>query len=131
QQLANFPKLTPFPGELLSKGALLRSSTVCQFDRATTYRQVLGDGTYGGWIDTNPEDAPWVIVQLPGDADLTGIALVDRFEFAPESDWAIPLKVSVSADGKTWTPVANFDKMQPLYAVNLAGKSIRARYVKA
>ncbi len=66
-----------------------------------------------------------------GDAELSGIVLVNRYEYEPESAWVAPLRVSVSTDGKTWTPVANFDQVQPLYRIALSGKAVRARFVKA
>jgi hypothetical protein len=40
------------------------------------------------------------------------------------------LKVSVSADGKTWTEVARFDKPQTVYRVELLAKKPHARYVR-
>ena len=131
QQAAQFPAIEPLPGELLSAGALLKLSSACQFDRPLSFRQLLAGEKFGGYFDTNGEDAPWAIVQLPGDAELSGIALVNRYEFAPESGWVVPLRVSISTDGKTWTPVANFDQIQPVYRIALNGKAARARYVKA
>ena len=131
QQAAAFPTFEPLPGELLSAGGLLKQSSACQYDRPLSFRQLLAGEKFGGYFDTNGEDAPWAIVQLPGDAELSGIVLVNRYEYEPESAWVAPLRVSVSTDGKTWTPVANFDQVQSLYRIALSGKAVRARFVKA
>jgi hypothetical protein len=133
QQAAAHPAIAPFPGEVLSRNALLQTSSQCQFDRPLSYRNVLDADSFGGWFDTNAEDKPWAQVQLAGDSQLSGIVLVNRYEYGPEQDefqWAVPLKVSVSADGKAWTEVATFDKAEPVFRVDMQGKQIRARYVK-
>lgn len=131
QQAAAFPKFDPLPGELLSAGALLKLSSACQYDRPLSFRQLLTGEKFGGYFDTNGEDAPWAMIQLAGDADLSGVVLVNRYEFEPESGWAVPLRVSVSPDGKTWIPVASFDQVQPIYRIPLNGTATRVRYVKA
>ena len=129
-QAAAFPKREPFPGELLSRDAVLKVQTPCQYDRPASYRQLLRDGPFGGYFDTEAGETLAATVQLPGDATLSGIVLVDRYEHAPEADWSVPLQVSVSADGKTWTPVAKFEQPQPVYRIDLAGKDLRARHIK-
>ena len=56
--------------------------------------------------------------------------LLNRYEYAPELPWAVPLKVSISLDGKTWTEVASFDKADMVFRVDLQGKGVKARYVR-
>ena len=131
-QAAAVPKHRAFPGKLLSKDGMLRTSSACQFDRPFSYSQVLSGG-FGGWFDTNSEEKPWAEVQLAGDARLSGIVLLNRYEYASTQDefqWAAPLKVQVSPDGKTWTEIASFDKAEAVFTVDLKGKNIRARYVR-
>ena len=133
QQATDFPKSAPFPGDLLSQDGLLQTSSACATDRPLAYRQVLNGGS-GGWFDTNPEEKPWAQVQLPGEAELTGIVLVNRYEVGPASDefqWVVPLKVSVSIDGKAWTEVASFDKAEAVFRMDLQGRKLQARYVRA
>lgn len=133
QQAAAHPALAPFPGEALSREALLQTSSQCQFDRPLSYNKILDPESFGGWFDTNAEDKPWAQVQLAGDSQISGIVLVNRYEYGPEQDefqWAAPLKVSVSADGKAWTDVASFEKAEPVFRVDLQGKEVRARYVR-
>lgn len=130
QQRAAFPAIPPFPGQLLSEKGLLKTSSVGQYDKPLAHPGVLrGDG-FGGYFDTNAEDSPSAIVQLPGDAELTGIAIANRYEFPSELDWAVPFEVSISADGKTWSEIATFDRAQPSYRVDLTGKDVKARFVK-
>jgi hypothetical protein len=133
KQMADFPKFEPFPEFLLSKDGMLQTSSACGSDRPLSYRQVLSDGT-GGWFDTNPEEKPWAQVQLAGEGELTGIVLVNRYEVGPTNDefqWVVPFKVSVSLDGKTWTEVASFDKSEAVFRVDLQGRKLVARYVRA
>lgn len=132
QQVKEAPKAEAFPGVLLSKEGVLQISSVCQFDRPLSYRQILSGG-FGGWFDTNNEEKPWAQVQLAGDSELSGIVLLNRYEYAPKEEefqWAAPLKVSVSADGKKWSDVASFDKAEVVFRVDLQGKGLRARFVR-
>ncbi|HEY3321160.1 MAG TPA: discoidin domain-containing protein [Planctomycetota bacterium] len=149
QQAAAFPKIEPFAGVLLSKDGMLQTSSACQHDRPLSYKPVLGAEVgraslpagghggppyFGGWFDTNNEEKPWAQVQLAGDAELSGIVLVNRYEFAPtqeEFQWAAPLKISVSTDGKTWKEVATLEKAEAVFRVDLQGKNLRARFVRA
>lgn len=128
-QAAAIPVRNPFPGFLLSKEGMLKTSSAGQYDKPLSYAQVLGGGT-NGYFDTNNEDKPWAQVQLLGEAELSGIVLLNRYEYAPEMSWAVPLKVSVSLDGKSWTEVASFDKADSLFRVDLQGKGLKARFVR-
>lgn len=131
-QAAARPQIAPFAGELLSKTGMLQTSSACQFDRPLSYAQVL-DGTAPGWFDTNAEAKAWAQVVLAGDAEINGIVLVNRYEYAPEQEefqWAAPLRVQISLDGKTWTDVATCDKAEPVMRIDVTGKASRARYVR-
>jgi len=131
-QAAAVPQYEPFPDDLLSKDGMLQTSSACQHDRPFSYAQVLSGG-FGGYFDTNHEERPWAQVQLPGEAELSGIVLLQRYEHAPtegEFQWAVPLRVSVSLDGKAWTEVAAFDKADTVFRVNLQDKGLKARFVR-
>jgi len=131
-QAAAVPKYKPFPGVLLSKEGMLQTSSACRNDRPLSYAQILSGG-FGGYFATNNEKKPWAQVQLRGETTLTGIVLVNRYEQAPtqgEFQWAVPLQVSVSLDGRAWTKVASFDKADTVFRVNLEGKGIKARFVR-
>ncbi|HEX7261996.1 MAG TPA: discoidin domain-containing protein, partial [Luteolibacter sp.] len=131
EQAKAWPK-PPTSGSLLSKDGLLQTSSACEYDRPLSYRAIL-DGSAPGWFDTNGEAKPWAQVMLAGEAEITGIIAVNRYEAKsddPEFQWAVPFKVLVSSDGKSWTEVATCDKAEALMSINLTGKAPRARYVR-
>lgn len=131
-QAAAAPRIEPFAGELLGRNGLLQTSSACQFDRPLSYAAVL-DGTAPGWFDTNGEAKPWAQVLLAGDAEISGIVLVNRYEYAPDQEefqWAAPLKVQCSLDGKTWTDVATCEKAEAVMRIDLTGNVARARYIR-
>ena len=110
----------------------MRTSSVCQHDRPLSYRNVLTGG-FGGWFDTNNEEKPWVEVRLGGDSRVSGIVLVNRYEYDPnheECKSQAPIMVSVSPDGKTLTDVASFVKAEPVFRVDLTGRDLRTRRVR-
>jgi hypothetical protein len=128
-QVTAVPPFKPFLGDLVSKDGMLKTSSACQYDKPLSYAQVVGGGT-NAYFDTNNEDKPWAQVQLLGEAELSGIVLLNRYEYAPEMTWAVPLKVSVSLDGKSWNEVASFDKVDSLFRIDLQGKGLKARFVR-
>ncbi len=130
KQREAFPKLDAFPGQVLSAKGMLKISSAGQFDKPLSHPAVLQAGGFGGYFDTNGEDAPSATVQLPGEGELSGIVIVNRYEFDSETEWSLPLKVSYSEDGKTWTEAALFNIAEPAYRVDLAGKGAKARFVK-
>jgi hypothetical protein len=131
-QAAACPKFTPPSGTLLSKDGMLQTSSACQFDRPLSYRAIL-DGSAPGWFDTESEAKPWAQVALAGDAEITSIIAVNRYEFTPEQEefqWAVPFKVMLSTDGKTWTEAATCSKAEAVMRIDLPGKPQRARFVR-
>ena len=138
-QAKTYPKFLPFPGILLSRDGMLQTSSVCGFDRPLSYRMILGGG-FGGWFDTNNEEKPWAQVQLAGDCEISGIILVDRYEYTNPNDkgqmdelkWAVPLKILTSTDGKTWKEVLSGGNVShdKVYRINLQDKVPRARYIR-
>jgi hypothetical protein len=129
-QAKAFPARPSLFGELLSYHATLATSAPSQFDRPLSYRRLLRETPFGGYFDTGAQDNPWAIVQLQGDSELSGIVVVNRYEAPAELSWAVPLKISVSTDGKSWTQVALFESAAPVYTVSLAERVPRARFVR-
>lgn len=129
QQLADWPGITPFPGRNLSQEALLQTSSACTHDRPRSYKDILSD-KIPGYFDTNAEKKPWAQVVFGGENELSGIVLVPRSDHAPEVEWDVPLIVSISIDGKTWTQVARFDKAEPIYRVDLGEQKPHAKFVR-
>ena len=128
EQARAFPKIEPFAGQLLSADGLLRTSTTCPHDRPLSYGAFLRGTNFGGFFHTAAEENPWAQVQLPGDALLSGIVLVNRYESLDQNQ--VPLKVSVSTDGKTWIELASFLKSEKVFRVDLSGKKVQAKYVR-
>ena len=129
-QVAARPAFIPFAGELLSRNGVVKTSSQSQYDKPLSYCRLGDTNTFGGYFDTNPEDKPWAQMELQGDSELTGIVLVNRYENEPEFNWAVPVVVSVSTDGKVWTEVARLDKAESVYRVDLQDKKPHARYVR-
>lgn len=132
KQAAAFPRITPFPGDVLSADGMLQTSSAHLDDKPLAYRQLMTGG-FGGWFDTASDKKPWAQVQLLGEGELEGIILVGRYEYPANhtSYKEAPLKVSVSLDNKTWTEVASFDKDEIVFRVDLQNKDLKARYVRA
>ena len=131
-QQKNPPKFQPFPGTLLSKTGMLQTSSACQHDRPLAYTAVL-DGSAPGYFDTNNEPKPWAQIALAGDAEVSGIVLVNRYELPANNEefgWAAPLRVLASTDGKAWTEVALCPTAETVMRVDLSGKVPRARFIR-
>ncbi len=134
------PGISPFPGTLLSKDGMLRSSSACGYDRPRSYRAIVTDSETGGYLDTNHEPKPWAMVQLLGPCEVAGIVLVDRFEYNNPKDqnqetelrWLTPFKVSLSPDGRTWTDVATVTEPSTtkVYRVDCNGRKTTTQYVR-
>lgn len=129
-QAKAFPARPSFFGELLSHRAAISTRAPSPSDRPLSYRQLLRETPFGGYFDSGAQDNPWAVVRLQGDSEISAIVVVNRYESPAELGWAIPLKISVSTDGKSWTQVALFEKAEPVYSADLAGSVPRARFVK-
>ncbi len=128
---ADFPhEHTPFAGELLSKGGLLRLSSAFQSsiylaDSPLTHPRVLNG--MGGFFHTGEESHPEATIELGSPGTLSGIVLINRADLAQR---AVPLKVSVSMDGKKWDQVFRSEKAESVWRVDLGAINPLARYVK-
>lgn len=132
--LAAFPKRDPFPGSLLSQYALVSDPRhpkwPSKWDHPQSYRALLSESPGGGhfWIDST--DNPAAVVRFQGECDLTGVVIVGPFESPGRNKEMLPMRVSVSQDGKSWTAVADFDTAQPVYRVDLTTALPRATHLK-
>jgi len=115
------------PGRLLSYGALtLFNSLSSRYDKPSWRHWFIGSDRPGFFHSNNTKD-PYVELVLPHFGELTGIVIVNRNSWRSR---AVPLKVEVSTDGKTWKQVALFKKAQRKWVIDLRGKRIRARRVR-
>jgi len=124
---------TDFGGRLVSAKGMLMISSTCGHDKSELYGRTI-DSTRQpnpnnpndrGTFHTGKEKSPWAIVELPGDAQVTGIFLLS----ANNAERNVPFEVFVSTDKKEWQRVYQTDKAQGEYRISL-DKPTRARYVK-
>lgn len=133
KQAADYPRFKPFPGEVLSRDGMLQISSAHADNQPLSFRQLLGGEAFGGWFDTDSDAKPWAQVQLAGEAELSGIVLVNRYEYAPATEAfqkPVPFDVLVSLDGTAWTKVASFEKAETVFRVDLQDKDLKARHVR-
>ncbi len=83
-------------------------------------------GTYS--VATQPQtDDPWVMVQLPGDAEIFGVIVQN-------AEGSLPLTVEISADAQTWTTlvagrtVGAGEKLNVPFNGSTISKYVRVRY---
>ncbi len=117
-----------FPGILLSSGGLLRPSSTCQYDSPVQHWGVLEE--VGGSFHTDRQVRPNAVVRLGKLGDLSGIVIVGT-DYGQNGGRQMPLKVSVSEDGKTWDEVFRSIDPRGPWRIPLAGKATRVLYVKA
>lgn len=120
-------KTEAFPGDLLTSGGLLTTSSTCGWDSPENHWGVLE--SRGGGFHTDSEVRPHVIVRLGKLGDLTGIVIHDSSN-GHNATRQLPMKVSVSEDGKAWTQVFRADKHEAMWRIPLEGKATRVQFIK-
>ena len=114
---------------------MLTTSTTSNWDKPELYARAI-DSTRKpnprnpndlGTFHTAKETAPWAMVELPGDALVTGVYLLNKS--GQNAHRQVPFDVMTSEDGKTWTNVFHTDKLEHEYRIPIT-PSRRARYVK-
>jgi hypothetical protein len=112
---------------LLSDKGLLRLSTTSQWDQPGNYRSVIDGLKAVGNFHTASESAPWAEVEL------AGMAMVDSVFIenvrTHNNARAVPFKVEVSEDGKSWKQVAASDQSKDEWAFTFT--PVKARFVRA
>jgi len=124
---AQLPPMEPFPGELLSAGGLIRLSTTSGWDSPESHAGVLE--LKGGRLHTDAEVRPHVIVRLAKLGELSGMVICDT-STGYNATRIVPLKASVSEDGRNWQEVFRTDKAGGPWRVALDGKAPRVAWVK-
>ncbi len=117
-----------FEGELLSEGGFTQFSSISGRWDKTPYLHCMIPGKRRGWFHSNEEENPWVRIEMRHFGELTGIEIVNR---PGQLARAVPLHVLVSEDGEEWEEIAVLRKAKGAWQVDLRGKGIRARHVKA
>ena len=119
--------MEPFPGELPSAGGLIRLSTTSDWDSPESHAGVLE--LKGGRLHTDAEVRPHVIVRLAKLSELFGMVIFDT-STGYNATRIVPLKASVSEDGRNWQEVFRTDKAGGPWRVALDGNALRVAWVK-
>jgi hypothetical protein len=120
-------KTEPFPGDLLTSGGLIIISSTCGWDHPENHWGVIE--SCGGGFHTESEVRPNAIVRLGKLGDLTGIVIHDS-SGGQNSARQLPLMVSVSEDGQSWSRVFRTDKHQAMWRIPLEGQATRVQFIK-
>lgn len=114
-----------FPGELLSEGGMIRLSGTSRYD--TPWKHYFLPSREPGYFHTGRQANPWVELAMKQFGELSGIEVVNWTKF---HNRAVPLKVEVSEDGKSWQKIEVLKKPQAVWKIDLQGRNIRARYIR-
>lgn len=114
-----------FPGELLSEGAMVRTSGTSRYD--TPWKHYFLPSRQSGFFHTGRQKNPWVEIAMKQFGEIRGIEVVNWARFHSR---AVPLKVEVSEDGKTWQTVELLNKAQAVWKIDLKGRNVRGRYLR-
>ncbi|MBQ2623705.1 MAG: hypothetical protein IJG18_01250 [Kiritimatiellae bacterium] len=110
---------------LVSGDALVRISSSGTGDTPEDYARVSDATPYDpkrkGLFATKPEDAPWAVVELAGDVDVTGVTVVGE---------AKDLVLWLSEDGEEWRKVGDAATVAGDLRVDLRKDSPTANFVK-
>ena len=118
----------PFPGDLLSSGGLMKASSTSPWDHPENHWGLMEEE--GGSFHTDSEVRPNVVVRLGKIGDVSGIVVVGN-DYGQNGARQMPLKVSVSEDGTTWTEVFRTTEQNGPWRIPLSGKAPRVQFVKA
>ena len=114
-----------FGAPLVSGDALVRISSSGKGDTPEDYARVSDATPYDpkrkGLFATKPEDAPWAVVELAGDVDVTGVTVVGE---------AKDLVLWLSEDGEEWRKVGDAATVAGDLRVDLRKDSPTANFVK-
>ena len=123
------PDTPTFPGQLVSRGGMIHASSTSNWDKPCAHWGVLEPGV-GGAFHTGKDQNAWVVVTLPKQANLTGVALVTTNGNLYRLN---NMKVQVSESGRDndWHDVAQLGVcQQKVLSVDLSSSRPLAKYVR-
>jgi hypothetical protein len=126
-EFPKLPPMEPFAGELLSSRGLLQLSTTSGWDAPESHAAVLEEK--GGRLHTDSELHPHVVVRLAKLGELSGIVVADA-STGYNASRIVPVKISISEDGRSWQEVFRSEKPGGPWRVPLDGKAARVGWVK-
>lgn len=115
---------------LISPDGMLMTSSTSPWDWPIVYRDALTAQGFGegNAFHTGKETAPWGMVKLPGPAEIKAITIVNSGS-RQNASRQIPLSIWSSEDGKTFTHLGTFTKVQDEWTLEILAP-IKARYIK-
>ena len=124
-----YPKVD-YGWPLVSEEGLLKVSSTSEWDSPVSYRNALEAAEFegGNSFHTEKEEAPWAEVVLPGDSEVYGVTIVNSGG-GQNGGRQVPIEVSVSKDGKSFTKVWESEQVQNEWKVTLPSPQT-ARYVR-
>ncbi len=123
------PDTPTFPRQLVSRGGIIHTSSTSNWDKPCAHWGVLELGV-GGTFHTGKDQNAWVVVTLPKQANLTGVALVTNNGNLNRLN---NMKVQVSESGRDndWHDVAQLGVcQQKVLSVDLSSSRPLAKYVR-
>ncbi len=123
------PGHTPFPGKLVSQGGIIQTSSTSNFENPCAHWGILEP--VGGHFHTAKDKDAWVTVQLPKQAYVTGVVVINPG--GPNMRRLNNMKIQVSETGKDgdWQDVADLGACkQRVQSADLNATKPRAKYVR-
>jgi len=114
-----------FPGELLSDGAFVRTSGTCGYD--VPWKHYFLPSKQTGFFHTPRQSNPWVEITMKQFGEISGIEIVNWTKFRYR---AVPLKVEISEDGRTWHKITVLKTRKAVWKIDLRGKHVRGRFLR-
>lgn len=126
---AKLPEHKPFPGKLVSQGGVIQTSSTSNFENPCAHWGILEP--VGGHFHTTKDKDAWVMVQLPKQAYVTGVVVVNPG--GPNMRRLHNMKIQVSETGKDgdWHDVADLGPCkQRVQQADLSTAKPRAKYIR-
>ena len=118
-----------YGGELLSQNGMLKISSTSKWDSPLAYKFItLAEEYPSASFHTGKETSPWSEVVLPGKCEIRGVTVVNAGNWRNHGR-QVPLEVSVSTDGKTFTKVWSSEERKGEWEAAL-DKPVEAKYVR-
>ncbi len=126
---AKLPEWEPFPGELVSKGGLMRTSSTCNHDSPPSHWGVLEPT--GGSFHTDSDTDAYAVVELPKMAYISGVVVIGTDGNRGRLEG---MKVQYSESGKDddWHDAGNMPNptAERVNRLDLQQQNPRARFIR-
>lgn len=128
------PKFKSYPGEMLSKGSLIKFSSIKpEEERADVWKHWgLLEKEGGEYVSGKDPENPTATVVLKNMAEVSGIVIIGAptEKEQKKAEKAQTLKVEGSEDGTTWKLIGEENKITEINRVDGVKPPVRAKYVR-